>query len=292
MNKNLNSEIYKRFGLEIDKQKVENGFRKYFANKIWEATYPLRYADRYEEKFRDQLYEAKERVLDDCCRELFLDREDYHYDDIWDHKDISKFIDHVLAGSFDQLLINFQIFLNVFYKYSIVHGELRRLTDELLKYTEDFPMLGITVKFYKTKSPQILPAISKHLDREILDTLGVLDAEMYEDVLEGFEAGLKIFSKAKTTDQLKDVVEDMHASCDEIIKIITGKKNKGFKHATDKDIKEILGLNNHQKEIFKNLKNLMDEIKHGSKKDFNRYDVEMIISMTASFIRLVAVKHN
>ena len=136
----------------------------------------------------------------------------------------------------------------------------------------------------------MLPSTSKYLDKEIMDTLGVLDTEQFKSVLDDFEAGLKIFAKAKTGSQFKDVIEDMHASCDEVVKIALNDRNKSFKHATDKILHKQLGLNGHQKEIFKNLKNWIDSIKHGSKKTIDRAEIEMIISMSAAFIRFVVIK--
>lgn len=183
-----------------------------------------------------------------------------------------------------------QVILNVFWKHNIIHDELQKFTENIQQYTNDFPILGIIVKIYKIKAPQILPALSKKLDKEMIDTLGVLDTEEFKPVLNDFEAGLKTFVKANSDSQFKDIVEDMHASCDEVVKIVLNDKNKSFKHAIDKMEHKLLGLNGHQKEIFKNLKNWMDGIKHGSKKDIDRGEVEMIISMTASFIRFVAVK--
>ena len=191
---------------------------------------------------------------------------------------------------FEKVLINTQIFINVFYKQKVVEEELEEFIDEIDRYMQDFPVLGVLVKSYKTKAPQILPATSKHFDKEIIDTLGVLDTQQFKSVLDDFEAGLKLFAKAKTDSQFKDIIEDMHASCDEVVKIVLNDKNKSFKHAKDKNDHKKLGLNGHQKEIFKNLKNWMDSIKHGSKKNIDRAEVEMIISMTASFIRYVAVK--
>lgn len=289
MSENLNGNLYKRFGLDLGKKKVESGFRKYMTNELWKALYSLHKPNDYKEEFRSQLWKAREIFLRVCCREIFLDYDDYTSD----YDGISRFINDILGYkySFEEVLVNIQIILNNLHKYDITSEDFQGFVIEIGKYSDDFPILGITIKTYKTKAPQILPSVSKFLDREITDTLGVLDVEKFKTVSNNFETGIKIFAKAKTLDQLKDVVEDMHASCDEIVKIVLGQKNKGFKNVTDKEDHKKLGLNGCQKEIFKNLKNLMDEIKHGSRSDFNRYDVEMIIGMVASFIRLVAVKY-
>ncbi|MFH1890969.1 MAG: hypothetical protein ABIJ91_05420 [Candidatus Kuenenbacteria bacterium] len=287
MSDNLNENLYKRFGLQLDRNTVESGFRKHISNLMWDAFYPLHNPSFYKEEFHQPLQEAREIILRTCSKELFLDYSDYT---------ASYGIEHFIRDVFDddcvfeEFLIRIQVILNVFWDNKTVHEELETLSDEIEKYLNDFPILGVTIKSYKTKAPQILPATSKRLDKEIIDTLGVLDTKQFKSVLDDFEAGLKLFAKAKTDSQFKDIVEDMHASCDEVVKIVLNDKNKSFKHATDKNDHKKLGLNGHQKEIFKNLKNWMDGIKHGSKKNIDRAEVEMIISMTASFIRFVAVK--
>ncbi|MCK4745071.1 hypothetical protein KAS41_03340 [Candidatus Parcubacteria bacterium] len=293
MSTNLNEKLYKRFGLQLERDEVVNGFYSFLINKAWEATYPLRYADSYKDSYPKKLSEARHALLEECCRELFLDSSDYEYRSFdSDHKYMANFLYKIFESPdlFEKVLINTQIFINVFYKQKVVEEELEEFIDEIDRYMQDFPVLGVLVKSYKTKAPQILPATSKHFDKEIIDTLGVLDTQQFKSVLDDFEAGLKLFAKAKTDSQFKDIIEDMHASCDEVVKIVLNDKNKSLKHAKDKNDHKKLGLNGHQKEIFKNLKNWMDGIKHGSKKNIDRVEVEMIISMTASFIRYVAVK--
>lgn len=290
MSNNLNEDLYTRFGLQLDKRKVDAGFRKYISNVMRNAFYPLHNPEFYEKEFHEPLREAREIILRDCSKELFLDYSDYTFPDY----EIEYFIKDVFDDndcSFEEYLVRIQVILNVFWRHEVLYEELQKLAKELEQYVNDFPILGIVIKMYKTKAPQILPSISKRLDKEIMDTLGVLDTEQFKSVLDDFEAGLKIFTKAKTDSQFKDVVEDMHASCDEIVKIVLGDRNKSFKHATDKTEHKKLGLNGHQKEIFKNLKNWMDAIKHGSKKSINRDEIEMIISMSTAFIRFVAIKY-
>lgn len=292
MGDNLNENLYTRFGLQLDKERVKGGFRIHITNVMWDAFYPLHNPKSYKEKFHDILSEAREAVLKSCCRGLFLDYNDYIYDT---NNGIGEFINNVFGEdndcSLEEYLFNIQIILNVLWEHKVVSNELKKLAEEIQDYTNDFPILGITLKIYKTKAPQILPSSSKQLQGEILDTLGVLDTEKFKSVLNDFEAGLKLFAKAKTDSQFKDIVEDMHGSCDEIVKIVLNDQKKSFKHAYDKVQYRILGLNGYQKQIYKNLKQWMDDIKHGSKKNIKRDEVEMIISMSASFIRFVAVKH-
>jgi len=288
MSNNLNENLYKRFGLQLDRRRVESGFRKHISNVMWDAFYPIHNPTFYKEEFHQPLQEAREVILKACSKELFLD-----YSDYTPSYGIEHFIRDVFDDdcTFEEFLIRTQVVLNVFWGNKTVREELQVLSEEIEQYINDFPILGIVIKIYKIKAPQILPSTSKHLGEEIMDTLGVLDVEQFKSVLDDFEAGLKTFANAKTDSQLKDVVEDMHASCDEVVKIALNDKNKSFKHAADKTEHKKLGLSGYQKEIYKNLKNWMDSIKHGSKKNIDRDEVEMIISMSAAFIRFVAIKH-
>ena len=133
----------------------------------------------------------------------------------------------------------------------------------------------------------------KSLGEEINTTLGLLETDKkYEYTLSHFESGLKEFLIAKTQANYKDVIEDMYTSCDELVKAISGKNGKGFKHISDKADAAALGLNGHQKELFKNLRNWMDEIKHGTLKNFDKKDTEMIISMSGALVRFVISKQS
>ena len=160
MIENLNESLYKRFGLSLDKKKVESGLRKHMVNAMWEAFYPLKAPTSYEEEFHEPLIEARKAILKICCREIFLDYSDYTSE----YSGIKDFIEDVFEEddySFEEYLVNTQIVLNAFWRYQVVHEELRELAEEIQQYTADFPMLGVTVKIYKTKPPQILPTTSK-----------------------------------------------------------------------------------------------------------------------------------
>lgn len=291
MSENLNQNLYSRFGLQLNVELVQDGCKKYFKGLLVNILGPITTPNSYKKSAK--LWNIQSAVLDKVCRQLFLDSDDWYGTDY--ESGLKRLIEHEISddfsGSFVEYLLRLQILVNTVAEHDSVRYKLDQLVVEIDKYFNDFPILGHTIKIYKTKPPQILPSTSKRLDKEIMDTLGVLDTEQFKSVLNDFEAGLKIFANAKTDSQLKDVVEDMHASCDEIVKIVLNDKNKSFKHAADKVEHKRLGLGGHQKEIFKNLKNLMDEIKHGSKKNIDRDEVEMIISMSAAFIRFVAVKH-
>lgn len=131
------------------------------------------------------------------------------------------------------------------------------------------------------------------MNKKIKNTLGLLETDKkYEHILSHFENGLKEFLTAKTQANYKDVIEDMYTACDDLVKAILGDKGKGFKHISDKATAAALKLNGHQKELYKNLRNWMDGIKHSTIKDFDKNDVEMIISMVGSLIRYVISKHD
>lgn len=68
MNNNLNENLYVRFGLQLDKRKVESGFRKHVANTMRDAFFPLSNPTLYNEKFHRPLTETHKIVLKTCCR--------------------------------------------------------------------------------------------------------------------------------------------------------------------------------------------------------------------------------
>ena len=286
---NLNQDLYKRFGLAVDASQIRDGFQKYMKNTLLDKLSPIVRPDSYEQK--NELWKIQGEVLSEICRQLYLDESDYSgsvYSGTWFFE--KEFYDE-FKGSFEEYLLRLQILLNILFQHEFIHAEVFELARALQNYVNDFPMLGITIKIYKTKAPQILPTTSKKFEEEIKNTLGLLETDKkYEHVLSHFENGLKEFLTAKTQAHYKDVIEDMYTACDELVKSISGKQGKGFKHISDKDDAKALKLNGHQKELFKNLRNWMDEIKHGSLKDFDRNDVEMIISMVGSLIRSTILK--
>ncbi len=292
MNNNLNQDLYFRFGLDIDIKRVQNGCKKYLKNEIIAALRPIISPSEYEDSI--ELWKIQSAVLDEMCRQLFLDVDDWHsivYSSKL-KKMIEREISNNFSGSFEEYLLRLQILLNVITEHNSIRHELNQLAERIEKYFSDFPILGITVKIYKRKAPQILPTTSKKFEHDIKNTLGLLETDIkFEHILSHFENGLKEFLMAKTKDNYKDVIEDMYTACDELVKSVSGEIGKGFKHISDKNTAKYLSLNSHQKELFKNLRNLMDEIKHGSCKEFDRDDTEMIISIIGSLIRFVILKN-
>lgn len=291
MSKNLNQDLYSRFGLKLDVRQVQDGCKKYLKSEIVDALGPIVRPGSYKDSAK--LWDLQSAVLDELCRQLFFDIDDWYGTDY--SSGLKRLIDAQISdnfkGSFEEYAYRLQVLLNVVYSHGSILFELNKLSQRIDKYLSDFPVLGITIKIYKSKAPQILPTTSKKFEEEIKNTLGLLEADKkYEHVLSHFESGLKEFLTAKTQAHYKDVIEDMYTSCDELVKSVSSKQGKGFKHISDKDDARNLKLNGHQKELFKNLRNWMDEIKHGSLKEFDRNDVEMIVSMVGSLIRSTIVK--
>lgn len=283
---NLNTELYKRFGLEIELNKTQKGFCVYVRNLLLEDLNPLLNPDHYKEA--EELYKLRNSILREACRQTFEDYNNYKNS----VPGFKWFIEHVfanpipIASEFPKYLLNLQILLNIINDHKFAEQTLNKLSQHISEHLEDYPILGIKLKTYKIKPPQLLPTISKFMDKKIDNVLGLLEQKKYKSVLDNFEDGLKEFLIAKKKSELKDVIEDMCASCDELAKIIFKDNNKGFKHVFTKDEYKTFGFSNkNSKEIYRNLKDWMDGIKHGTLKQFEREDVEMIITLVASFIR-------
>ena len=290
-NNNLNQDLYSRFGLILEMNEVQEGCKKYLKGIIIDTLGPITKPGHYQNP--EKLWEAHENVLEEVCRQLFLDSDDYYTTDYT--SGLEKFINEELSDEFEkefnEYTFRLQVLINIANKH--IPYEVNQLALKLDKYFSDFPILGVTVKIYKRKSPQILPITSKKFEQDIKNTLGLLETDKkYEHTLSNFENGLKEFLTAKTQAHYKDVIEDMYTSCDELVKAVLKNKNKGFKHISDKSDSVALGLNGHQKELYKNLRNWMDEIKHGTLKNFDRNDTEMIITMTGSLIRFVILEYD
>jgi len=291
MSENLNQNLYSRFGLQQDLSRVQGGCKKYFKGLIVNILGPITRPDAYQES--DKLWDIQSVVLDEVCRQLFLDIDDWYGTDSGSglKRLVEDEISDEFPGAFTEYLFRLQIFINIAYEQDFIRQELNELAKEIEKYLNDYPILGVTIKIYKSKAPQILPVTSKKFGQDIKNTLGLLELDKkYEHVLKNFESGLKEFLTSKTQANYKDAIEDMYTACDELVKAIAGNKNKGFGHISDKDVSSLVGLNGHQKEMYKNLRIWMDEIKHGTNKNFDKNDAEMIISQIGSLIRFIILK--
>lgn len=286
--KNLNYDIYQRFGLSLDIQLVQNGFYHFIKNEAQDKFKPLIHTSLYKDS--SELKNASTELVRKFCRQNFLDYKKLIEYSSYAPLDplIEKFFDSTkVKSNFNQYVTYLQILINIIYEQKIISYEFNLFIEEIKQYFIDFPILGLQVKTFKILPPKIIPSVSKKLDQEISDTLDLIENPEFIHVLQSYEQGLKEFLKATTNAEYKDVIEDMYTACDELIKVKLKNKSKGFRQISDKDEAKILGLNGHQKEAYKNLRRWMDEIKHGTLKDFNKNDVEMIISLISALIRFI-----
>ncbi|MGE4443890.1 MAG: hypothetical protein AB7E37_02780 [Candidatus Altimarinota bacterium] len=284
----LNENIYKKFGLDIDLIEVQNGFKLFVKNLFSDQNglLVLKTPDFYKES--GELYKIQGIIKKEYCRQNFLDYSKYNdstygfgwlLDKLTEEKEFNKYI------------IKLQILLNIIYKEKFILTEYYNFLNNINIYLSDFPQLGLNLKIYKTKSAEFFPILSsKVLSKNIDNLLGILELDKYKNTINSFEEGLKIFLFSKTEGDLKNVIEDMLSVCDEFVKEFLGNKNKGFKHIFKDGEFEKFGLNKQNKEIFRTLRDYMDNIKHGTFKEYTKEDVEMIINLTVTFITFVINK--
>jgi len=74
---NLSADLYKRFGLEFELEKVQSGFCIYVKNSLLNDLAPLTFPNRYEEK--DELDSIQGSVVREACRQMFIDYGDFDY---------------------------------------------------------------------------------------------------------------------------------------------------------------------------------------------------------------------
>ena len=102
MGKNLNQDLYRRFGLELELKTVQNGFRKYIKGILITLPSP------------------DENVLMRICKRLFLDRESYEdqfdvYESTGDFKRLIRKEFDNFEGSFEEYILRLQILLEALY---------------------------------------------------------------------------------------------------------------------------------------------------------------------------------
>ncbi len=278
---NLNDGLYKRFGLELQVGKVQGGFLHFINNLIDDKLGPIRHPDGYQD--RDQLYKIQRSVLTDSCRQMFLDANEY---EDWDYG-FGWFLKEVFDTNFSEVLIRLQILINLIYTKSFIKYELDQFIDEISQYLQDYPILGLTLVKYKTRAPQFLPSTSKVFEKEIKDTLGLLESStVYKQALDNYEDGLREFLTATSQAQLKDVVEDIYTSCDTVIQAAVGIQKSGLRSLFVGKTSINIGFNKWQLKIFDEMRDWMDKIKHGAEKGFTKKDVEMLVLLVSSFIKL------
>lgn len=282
MNSNLNDKLYKRFGLELQIEKVQRGFLHYVRNLIDDKLSLLRYPDLYEDKVK--LSKIQRLILTRACREMFLDVNKYMN---WDYG-FGWFLTEFFNTDFAEVLVRLQILVNLVHAESFISSELDQFVKELDDYLQDYQILGLTLKTYKTRPPQLLPSTSKEFGETIKDTLDVLDSSAeYKGVIDNYEDGLKEFLAANTEAQLKDVVEDMYTSLDTLVQVVTGNKKLGLRNLFVGKKPVNVGFNKWQFTIFNETRDWMDKIKHGVNKGFGKTDVETIILLVSRLIKTV-----
>ncbi|MEM5872205.1 MAG: hypothetical protein QW051_05020 [Candidatus Aenigmatarchaeota archaeon] len=274
MSKKL-SQLYKRFGLEFSEEKVEKIFRTKIENILVDG------------ELGNKIFEKENNIPWLICLKFGEIYEDHIFRD--------KEYTHILGNhlSFEEFLMRIQYIIDVLWENKKTKHLAIELANFISESIDELPksLLGIKVIFYKTKSPQIIPTSYQKFEKEVMDTLGVLELnKKFEPIISSYERGLKEFFSAKDKEGYKDAIEDMYTAVDNLVKIITRDRNKGFKHVSEKEVAQVLKVNGHQKEMYKNLREWMDRIKHGSCIDFDKVDVEMIISCISALIRYVIIK--
>jgi hypothetical protein len=280
-------EFYRKFGLSIDVKKAQEMFR----NKIKNI---FVFGQLGHDIFRNEKPDIIWRLSNDLGLEypsisIPQSYEDYYFEEVYGYfwgEEIN----------FENYIFRLQILINILWDFEGTRDHCEKLCYFIKDTLETLSLdLGLRVIIHKTKPPQITPFISKKFEKEIVDTLGLLESsERFKDIVSSYESGLKEFFKAKNKDELRDVVDDMYHCIDSLIQIITGDKNKGFRHVSDKDVSTLLHLNNYQKELFKQLREWMDKIRHIKTSDleYDKNDIEMIISIVSTLIRYVILKQN
>jgi hypothetical protein len=283
--KNLNEEVYSRFDLKIDIKKAQEGFLFFVKNSIIDILHPITNPSAYKDS--KEFFEIQSTIIDKFSRSTFRDKNSF-YDSY--NKPFNRLLDDIFNNPFDKALVDLQILINLVFKY-YEWNEFNKFIKEIEKYLKDFPIIGLNIKQFKTKAPQFFSSRSKFFDELVLSLLGELEDKKYNESLKYFGLGIKNFIKVNSKTELKKIVDDMHVSVDEFIKVFTNDENKSFRSIFPKKEYQKYGFkNSNQKEIFKNLKYMIDKIKHGQDKNFDKNDIEMIINLTASLLRFLLKK--
>ena len=285
--KNLNEDIYSRFGLNLDVEKAQSGFLVFAKNSLLEILGPISNPDLYEGP--TELREIQSNIIKEFSRATFRDKNSFYGS--W-NRPFERLLGNIFSsGSFENVIADLQILINLIFE-NYKWNEKDKFIDEIEKYLDDFPVIGLNIKRYKVKAPQFFPARNRFFDDQVISLLGKLENGDYKDALNYFEVGIKNFIKAKSKTDLKKVVDDMHASIDEFIKVFTNDNNKSFRSIfkSSDEYRKYGFKNKRQREMFKNLKDMMDAIKHGSNKDFDKDDIEVIINTTASLLSFLTEK--
>lgn len=299
-------DLYKRFGCDLNLEQAREVAKRNVAAAIHESLKIL-YNPNLSSfiSLEGRLGCIQINIVDRLCRLIPADVSKYIGNDDRAMNGTHKFelfleyeFGSEFKGSFEEWLVRVQLLLNVIYEYPdvmYINNVRCKAYDNLAERIElilaDCPTLGLTLIKRDSKAAQIYPSTSKKFAENICDVLGLLEKdEKYRHVLVSYECGLKEFLQAKEQFQLKDVVEDMLGVCDELVKVITNTQNRGFGQISGKDVAAALRLPHQLKESLKQIQDWMDKIKHGTIKDYDKHDVEMIMSIVGAFVRYVINK--
>ena len=203
-------------------------------------------------------------------------------------------VSHIFhALDFSEYLFRLQALLDLLWN-SNEKESFTELADVIMNAINNSPVdLGLRLKFYKTKGPQILFSGSKFLDKTLVDdVLGIFEDEEKLPIKVAFDKGLKEFLESKNNvAKIRNSVRDMQLACDETVKVLFGDKHLGLRHLFKDKRWEKVGLNEYQRQIFWNLNEYIDKfVKHKSDSKITTEDAENIIYLTGMFIRLTLLK--
>lgn len=284
----LNKNLYSRFGLELPVRNVQDGFKRYVKNSAFSNLGPIIYPDKY--KNPKGLWDLQSEIHAQMCRQLFLDINDFEgeYISMMGNKSgVGQIIEDEICGDkpFNEFLFRLQVLLNIL-GIDNLKAEVANFIEDIRKYLIDFPLLGITIKIYKKKSPQIFPTTSKLFTKEIESSLDLIESKPeYKEILNHYESGLREFLSSKDQNQLKDAVEDMYTACDLTVASYFGDRKFGLRHFFQNNRANSTGMSAWEIKIFDMLRDWMDKIKHGAESAYTRENVEHIILLSSSFIR-------
>jgi hypothetical protein len=280
----MHEEIFHRLWVSKDNYKIEQHFFKYTISEFSRHFETLMKWDLYSDIPREvELYHINEKLLSDYSYQTHFTGMEY-----WKTL-ITVMKSNISSVYFYKSLAYIQILINLIYQNrKHLQKELSWYIESLQRYINDNPTIWFHIKTYKTRPPKFLPTISKESDKIIDVTLDILEQKQFKNTIESFSEWMKQYMNWTSKADWKNVIEDMHNSCDEIIKELTWKKSIWFQHVYKKDKFEQFWLNWTSKEIFKHLKIRMDDIKHWSNKEYWKQDAELMINLSISFIQHVA----
>jgi hypothetical protein len=266
-------ELFRRFNIGVDQDKAVSIYR----NKIENI---LNSGDLGEKIFQD----SQLHTLWCMCNELGIA---YYHTSF-----TSNQVSHIFPSSlsFSEYLLRLQALLDFLWNsgHHDLAAQLAQIVDSAIHSSPTD--LGIRIKIYQKKAPQLHFSGSKLLDKKLVDdVLGILYTSDRTAIAIAFSKGLKEFLEAKSSSvKLRNAIRDMQLACDEAVKAKFQDKNLGLRHLFKEGRWSQIGLNDYQKQIFWNLNEYIDKlVKHKSDTTISFGDAESVIYLTGLFIRLI-----